>query len=124
MAPPTPEETATAKKVVSVITKMIPMGETPPWMINTQSVFTELSNRMPASGVSVDEFARFIEKFKASQSYLSDNVKMLKGNWEEQNPATALQSLKADILAAYPGARGGRRTRKTRRTRHRRSRRR
>ena len=119
MAPPTPEETATAKKVVSVITKMIPMGETPPWMINTQSVFRELSNRMPASGVSLDEFERFIEKFKASQSYLSDDVKMLKSKWEQQNPTTALQSLRADILAAYPGARGGRRTRKTRKTRRR-----
>ena len=121
MAQPTPAETATAKKVVSVITKMVPMGETPPWMTSTENVFKELSKRMPASGVSVDEFKSFIEKFMASQAYLSDDVKMLKSKWDEQNPATALQSLKADILAAYPGARGGRRTRKTR---HRRSRRR
>lgn len=114
MPPPTPEQIATAKKVVAVITGMVPMGETPPWMKNVDTILGELGRRMNKVSVSTEQFGSFINQFKASQDFLSEDVKNLKSKWEDQPASTFLGSLKADILAAYPGARGGRRTRRRR----------
>jgi hypothetical protein len=112
-------ETSVAKKVVQAIDEM-EANPRPTWNTgSTNDIYETLADKMPGKGVTLDQFGAFIHRFKSTQDYLSEDVKYTKDDWSRQNPETALQVLRKDILAAFPGTRGGRRTRRTRK--HRRS---
>ena len=122
MSQPTPEQTATAQKFVTALNEMaVPNGDPhPQWMESYQSVLDEVARRVRAEGpLPKEEYQPFLAQFMKSQRYLSDDVKNMKSKWSDQSTETVVQSMKADIMSAFPGVRGGRRTRRTRKHRSR-----